>query len=130
MSKHLSPQDLRAHRETIVSEVRVVLAAYFQPSESPDVITAQLAWWADELQDWTREQVVWALRKWNRDEPSRRPTPGHILAILKAARGKKAAERNPAPKIEERKDPRVTADEASAILEEYNFAPKRFGGDA
>lgn len=65
----------------------MVLSAYFQPHESADIQTAQLAWWADELQDWTREQVVWALRKWNRDEPRRRPTPGDILRLLKSKRG-------------------------------------------
>ncbi len=49
---------------------------------------AILADWADTLEDWTHEQVVWALRKWRNGNPSRRPNPGHILGILKEARGK------------------------------------------
>jgi hypothetical protein len=71
----------------------VVLSAYFQPHEADEIRAAQLAWWCDELQDWTREQVVWGLRQWNRENPDKRPTPGHILAALKKARGKKHAAR-------------------------------------
>jgi hypothetical protein len=43
------------------------------------------------LQDWTQEQVVFALRKWNRDKPDSEPTPGHILAMMKELRGRKVA---------------------------------------
>ena len=71
----------------------MVLSAYFQPHEAEDVKAAQLAWWCDELQDWTREQVVYGLRKWNRDNPRARPTPGDILSILTLTRGKREAER-------------------------------------
>ena len=75
----------------------MVLSAYFQPTEAEDVKAAQLAWWCDELQDWTREQVVWGLRKWNRESPRARPTPGDIVGILKAQRGKAEAARMPKP---------------------------------
>jgi hypothetical protein len=95
LAKSLSPQDLHEHRAMIASEVRVVLSAYFQPTEAEDVKAAQLAWWCDELQDWTREQVVWGLRKWNRESPRARPTPGDIVGILKAQRGKAEAARMP-----------------------------------
>ena len=76
--------------------MKTVLSAYFQPHEAEEIKAAQLAWWCDELQDWTQEQVLWALRKWNRDSPDRRPTPGHIVAICKEARGKKYAASMPA----------------------------------
>jgi hypothetical protein len=91
IAKSLSPQERIAHRETIASEVKTVLSAYFQPHEDERIKAAQLAWWCDELEDWTQEQVVWGLRKWNRDNPRLRPTPGDIVAILKLARGKKVA---------------------------------------
>ena len=93
VARSLSPQALQDHRAGIASEVRVVLSAYFQPHEAEDVKAAQLAWWCDELQDWTREQVVYGLRKWNRDNPRARPTPGDILIILLLTRGKREAER-------------------------------------
>jgi len=122
---------LQDHRQGIVSEVRVVLSAYFQPSETPETITAQLAWWADELHDWTREQVVWGLRQWNRDNPSKRPTPGHILKILKDARGKAEAERmrlsKPAPETQagqvSEDQKRVNAEVANGILKQFGFRP-------
>ena len=123
----MQPQDLREHRAGIVSEVRVVLSAYFQPSETADIITAQLAWWADELHDWTREQVVWALRNWNRDEPSKRPTPGHILSILKRQRGLMEAKRNPPPRVADDRPAPATAEEAARIMEEAGYPARKFG---
>jgi hypothetical protein len=87
IAKSLSPQQLDAHRAKIASEVKVVLSAYFQPHEDERIKAAQLAWWCDELEDWTQEQVVWALRQWNRDNPRLRPTPGDIVAVLKRKRG-------------------------------------------
>ena len=90
-AKSLSPQGLADHRAKIAFDVKTVLSAYFQPHEAEEIKAAQLAWWCDELQDWTEEQVLWALRKWNRDNPDKRPTPGHILAICKDARGRKVA---------------------------------------
>jgi len=121
---------LHDHRAGIASEVKVVLSAYFQPAETSDIRTAQLAWWCDELQDWTREQVVWGLRQWNRDNPRARPTPGDILGILKAMRGKVEAEKLAAialPSEPERKP--MTAEQAAAIMAEVGFKPKTFGAE-
>lgn len=102
LTKSLSPQEVEGHRAKIASEVRAVLSAYFQPHEDEAIKAMQLAWWCDELEDWTHEQVVWALRDWNRKEPRKRPTPGDILAILKATRGRKMAERaKPIPQQEQ-----------------------------
>lgn len=120
----LSPQELHDHRQAIASEVRTVLSAYFQPHEAEEVRAAQLAWWCDELQDWTREQVVWALRKWNRDNPRIRPTPGDIVAICKKARGQKMAASM--PKQEPREDcTPISPDRAAEILAEAGFAPRK-----
>jgi len=129
IAKGLSPSELSAHRAQIYSEVKIVLSAYFQPDDDPAVLAGQLAWWCDELQDWTREQVVYALRQWNRDNPRRRPTPGDIVAFLKAERGRQHAKRmqqHPAPEPERR---RLTPEEAGAILKERGFEPKRMEAD-
>ena len=80
------------------------------------------------LQDWTQEQILWALRKWMVDEPNRKPNPGHILGIMKTARGKKEAAKLaalPRPPEPERKP--VTAEQAAQILESAGFRPKTFG---
>lgn len=102
-----------------------MLSAYFQPHEDEKIRDAQLSWWCDELQDWTVEQVVYALRHWNRDEPRRRPTPGDISQILKQIRGRKEAERM---KRQEAPDPprdRVTKEQADEILAKAGFKVKR-----
>jgi len=107
--------------------VTVVLSAYFQPNEAENIKAGQLAWWCDELQDWTREQVLWALRKWNGDNPRLRPTPGDIVAICKQARGRKIAA---IPKPVDKPEPseRIDAETAAEIMRAAGFAPKRIGG--
>lgn len=99
LTKSLSPQELDAHRGRIASEVRVVLSAYFQPSEPEEIRAAQLAWWCDSLEDWTQEQVVYGLRKWNMDNPRLRPTPGDIVKLLKQVRGEREAARQKAKPV-------------------------------
>lgn len=91
IAQSLSPQELSEHRQAIAYEVRVLLSAYFDPSEAEDVKAGLLAWFCDELQDWRREQVVAALRMWNRENPRRRPTPGDISGLLKRVRGERLA---------------------------------------
>ena len=126
IAKSLSPQQLSEHRARIAFDVRTVLSAYFQPHEAEEIKAAQLAWWCDELQDWTQEQVLWALRRWNRDKPDRRPTPGHIVQIMKEARGRKIASQLPKQEPTPERKP-IDADSANAILAEHGFAPKRMG---
>ena len=126
----LSPQDLREHRAKIASEVLVILSAYFQPHESEDIRAAALAWWADELQDWTVKQVVWGLRNWNRNNPDKRPTPGHIVAVLKDMRGRKEAERMAAlPKPQEPERVMPSPERRAEIMAEFQRATqaKTFG---
>lgn len=91
IAKSLSQQELSDHRTQIAYEVRVLMSAYFDPSESEDVKAGLLAWFCDELQDWSREQVVAGLRIWNRENPRRRPTPGDISGLLKRIRGERIA---------------------------------------
>lgn len=110
-----------------------MLSAYFKPHETEEIQAGQLAWWCDELQDWTREQVVWALRQWNRDNPRFRPTPGDIVAMCKAARGAKvaremAAKRAAEQAAEQAAEPpkkRPSPERAAEILAEAGYAPKR-----
>ena len=105
----------------------MVLSAYFQPHEADDIKAAQLAWWCDELQDWTREQVVWGLRDWNRRNPRLRPTPGDILSILKTMRGLKHAKTAPKQPDEPNVRTPVDAKRAAEIMAAAGFAPKRMG---
>ena len=56
---------------------------------------------ADSLEDWSLEQIVYALRKWRDENPSKRPNPGHIKGLLLSLRGHAEAKRmvaQPEPK--------------------------------
>ena len=124
VTKSLSPQEVEDHRAKIAFEVGIVLSVYFQPQEDAATRAGQLAWWCDELEDWKQEQVVWALRDWNRSKPRIRPTPGDILAILNTKRGHAEAERARArasqipqqsPTSEEPRDYKAESDRVMAV---------------
>jgi hypothetical protein len=121
IAKSLSPDQLSEHRRRIAFDVKTVLSAYFQPHEADEIRAAQLAWWCDELQDWTQEQVLWGLRKWNREHPRARPTPGDVVAILKEARGRKVAASLPKQEPEPERQ-RISAEQAQAILRAASVA--------
>jgi len=125
----MSRDEQDAHRARIAFDVEVILDGYWKDRPPEQVKSGILADWADTLEDWTQEQVLYALRKWRNENPSRKPNPGHILGILKMMRGKAEVKRNPpapAPQIERK---RATADEAAAIMENAGFAPKRFNDE-
>ena len=44
-----------------------------------------LKWWADLLEEWPVDSADKALTQWVLDNPNKRPNPGHIVQILKAA---------------------------------------------
>lgn len=101
------------------------MSAYFDPSESEEVKAGLLAWFCDELQDWTHEQVVWALRGWNRDNPRRRPTPGDLVGMLKRARGEKLAKQTAAIQKAAPTVPVITEEARArnlALVEKLGFA--------
>jgi len=134
VDKSMSPQELIDHRTSIAFEVKVVLSAYFQPSENEEIKSGQLAWWCDELQAWTIEQIVFALRKYNHDEPGKRPTPGHIVALLNRLRGQKIAKRLMAERLaashkdEAQRDRPATAEQAAEIMRQAGFAAQKIEG--
>jgi hypothetical protein len=95
--------------------VEVILDGYWKDRPADALKAGIMADWMDTLQDWSHEQVVYGLRKWRNENPSRKPNPGHILAILKQARGAKVArtaQRAPEPA----QLPRVTPEAAAEIM--------------
>lgn len=93
-------------------------AGYFESDRSAEMSAAVKAYWADELEDWTPDQVRWAMRKWARENPGKRPGPGHILALLKESWGRKHVEQVKAalaPPVAPPKE-RVTPEAAAAIM--------------
>ncbi len=84
-----------------------------------------MADWCDALEDWTQEQIVWALRKWRNENPNKKPNAGHILAVMKEARGRKVAAQLPKQQPKPDRE-RISADRASEIMQEIGFNAKRF----
>lgn len=132
VAQSLSPEQLDAHRAGIAFDVEVILDGYWDRQPPADVKAGILADWADALEDWTQEQVLYGLRKWRNENPNRKPNPGHILGILKELRGRKEVERaalsKPAKEPEQR--PAPTDEErarVAAMVAELGTA-KRIGG--
>lgn len=88
----MQPSEIARHRAEILASVEVVLHGYWQPDDADAVRSAVLADWCDELEPWPVDSIRAALRKHRRDNPNRRPNPGHILALLSEAWGKRNAE--------------------------------------
>ena len=102
------------------------MSGYWQTDMEPMLRAAVMCDWADELQDWTVEQVRWGLRQWRSENPRRKPNPGDIFGILKAQRGKVEAAKMAAlaPPPEPPRE-RITAERAAEILAAAGLAPKR-----
>lgn len=118
------PREIAAHRKVVSGLVEIVLDGYWRDDLSQAMRTAILADWADELEDWPAESVQDALRQWRRENPSKKPNPGHILRILKQAWGERHADqvravverlRAPAPlNIPDLADRRAIADDLAS----------------
>ena len=75
--------------------MEVILDGYWD-KRPPDHIKAMiLADWCDRLQDWTQEQILFALRSWQDSNPNKRCNPGHIKFLLEGMRGAAELRRNP-----------------------------------
>lgn len=111
----------------IAFEVEVILQGYWDSQPPAQVKAAMLADFADSLDDWTLEQVLYSLRKWRNEFPNKRPNPGHIMAILRDMRGRAEVKRMPVPDRPQEPD-RVTAAAATDILALAGFGPKRMDG--
>lgn len=88
LTQYLSQQECEGHRAQIAVEVEIILDGYWQTRPDFEMKAAILADWMDELEDWHVDQVRWALRHWRSVNPSKKPNPAHIVAILKGERGK------------------------------------------
>lgn len=116
----MQPHELTEHRLAIGQAVEVILHGYWQPSESETLRAAVLRDWCDTLEGWKPDSVLAALRKWRNEHPSKRPNPGHILAMLKESWGRRHADQvraAMAPPVEPPKE-RVSPEAAKAIMAE------------
>lgn len=125
LTQSLSQQERVDHRAKIAFEVEVILHGYWQSTPPDQVKAGIMADWCDALEDWTQEQIVWALRRWRNENPNKKPNAGHILAVMKEARGRKVAAQLPKQQPKPDRE-RISADRASEIMQEIGFNAKRF----
>lgn len=88
----MQPHERTDHRRAIAGVVEVVLSGYWQANEAEELRAAILRDWCDELENFDAKSVRGALRQWRQENPNRKPNPGHILALLSEAWGKRNAE--------------------------------------
>lgn len=86
-----SQQEIAAQRAQTSVLVETILDGYWQSDMSQKKRDLILMDWCDELEDWPVESVKAALRQWRRENPSKKPNPGHILQILNRAWGERHA---------------------------------------
>lgn len=92
-----------------------------------ELITATAADWIEVLGGMPQQAIHQACIRYLRDEPRRRPTPGAILELARMAMPAPAVVRvTPKPEPER---PRMTGEQANAILERAGFRPKKIRGD-
>lgn len=135
-TQSLSRDEVERHRSQIGFEVEVAFSAYWRPDEPKHVRAGVLADFADALEDWPIDQVRWGLRQWRTDNPTRRPHPEQVAALLKAKRGREIVKRRPLPPPEREPERVIAGPEARRrILEEAGLETdslkgmvKTFGG--
>jgi len=116
-----------AHREWIGGRVYTLLSHYWREDDE-DMLTAAIAAdWADVLEGIPQEYIRKACIRYARNEPRRKPTPGAIYQMARAAMpAPKVVHRSAAPLDPEREP--CAPDVAQRICEEAGYVPKRFGG--
>jgi len=104
-----------------------LLCHYWRDDDDETLTSAIAADWADVLEGIPKEAIRKACIRYQREEPRRKPTPGAIYQMARAAMPRPQIVR-PQPVSEpekERCDPKV----AQRLCEEAGYTPKRFGGD-
>lgn len=65
--------------------VEIILEGYWQSDLSQAKRNLTLLDWCDELEEWPVDSIKTAFRQWRRENPNKKPNPGHILEILRRA---------------------------------------------
>ena len=125
----LSLPEREAHREWIGGRALTLLNHYWREDDPAEMTAAIARDWADVLEGLPRDAIHKAAIQYQRDEPRRKPTPGAIYALARAAMPRPQVVAS-APPVEIEAPPRVTADRAAQIMAEVGFRPKKFGGSA
>ena len=122
----LSLRDQPEHRQWIAGRIYTLLSHYWR-EDDPDALTTAIASdWVEVLAGMPQRAIQNACVQYLRDEPRRKPTPGAILELTRAAAPPPrmvVANFPPLPKPE-----RISGERANEIMSEIGFRPKSFGG--
>lgn len=124
-SAHLSPERID-HRTWIKGRVATLLGHYWREDDDPALLAAMGKDWADVLEGLPQEYIQRACVAYLREE-TRKPKPCDIYERARQMMPKPKPVQRTEPQLAE---PRVTAEQATAILEQAGFLPKRFGEGA
>ena len=121
--------ELTDHRKRVGATITAMMkvGAYFETDSAEVMDKAVLRDWIDRLQDWTPGAIRKAFWVWQDQHPNRRPSPAHILHILKAEWGKAVADQTRealAPPVEAPRQ-RVSPEARARILAECGGMPAR-----
>ena len=138
-----SSQERAAHREWIGGRALTLLSHYWRDDDPVELTAAIGKDWADVLEGIPAEYVQRACIQYQRDEPRRKPTPGAIYQLARAAMPKPEIVRprdlsaplrdeGRAPTEEERAEAEMAAarrrEAANEILARAGYAAKVNGG--
>ena len=77
------PGSASQHAEWIAGRVMTLLSHYFQPDNPAEVQEAAIDDWIETLAPFSQIAIELACKKYIRDQPRRRPTPGDIRAKIR-----------------------------------------------
>ncbi len=121
-----SLRDQPDHRQWIAGRIYTLLSHYWR-EDDPDALTTAIANdWVEVLAGMPQRAIQNACVQYLRDEPRRKPTPGAILELTRAAAPPPrliVSQAPPPPKPE-----RISAERANEIMKEVGFRPQMFGG--
>jgi len=103
-----------------------LLDGYWQNKPTALIKREIIADWVIGLEVFSPDEITTSCRKWLAAEPRKKPNVGDIAQIILAERGALHHRQTP-PQQEMPKPDRVTAEQATNILNEVGFKPRRFG---
>ncbi|MBM1556684.1 hypothetical protein JQV19_08490 [Sulfitobacter mediterraneus] len=116
------------HREWIGGRIITLLSHYWREDDPVELNAALGKDWADVLEGIPEDAIQKACIQYQRTEPRKKPTPGAIYALARAAMPRPQVVHSQ-PEPEPAKN-RIDAETAQRICEEAGYTPKRFGEQA
>lgn len=128
----MSPQQQQDHRAKIGLRARVILSTFWREDDTDAEQALELEGWMDVLENCSHSEIRKAWAKYQRTGP--RTATGKLYKPDAGAIYKMVMDTRPRPKLvrreipEPKREPRVTKEQATAILKDANFRVNKFGG--